>query len=320
MRICHLLLLATVVSAPVPAQSPDSTSGSRGRQVSVPQQLGPFKLARQQRYDDPAMGTMFRYLSPDTVPVDVFIYPGPDFGDACPMECAVKAIDAETKGFRDGFPLMLERGYVDSIAVTAEDTLLPDSSDAWKIGRGLQMRVVRDGDALRSDFVVWYLPTYRVKLRATYPDREPIRAYVRFFTDTLIESIIERSRIAERNRPFAMSVTLAGAPATHLDTVAASLRSLGYVIEDSSVAAPATWLQTAPRTDWTGSAMLERYGADASPALQLLAAFEPKGDSTVVRLMARRVPNGEDPNDDAAQQMSLMAVMEVLSTFTKKEP
>jgi hypothetical protein len=66
--------------------------------------------------------------------------------------------------------------------------------------------------------------------------------------------------------------------------------------------------------------MMERFGANASPPLQLLAAFEPKGDSTVVRLMARRAPNAEDPKDDAAQQMSLMAVMEVISTYTRKEP
>ena len=320
MRTCYLLLLASVLAAPVSAQVRDSASQSRGRQVSVPQQLGPFKLARQQRYDDPAMGTMFRYLSPDTIPVDVFIYPGPDFGDGCPMECAVKAIDAETKGFRDGFPLMLERGYVDSIAVTAEDTLQPDTSDAWMIGRGLRMRVVRDGDPLRSDFVVWYLPAYRVKLRATYPDREPIRAYVSFFTDKLIEAIIERTRIVELNRPITMSVTVAGAPATHLDTIAAALRSLGYVVEDSSVAARDTWLRTAPRTDWTGSALMERFGANPSPPLQLLAAFEPTGDSTVVRLMARRASDSENQKDDAAQQMSLMAVMEVISTYTRKEP
>jgi hypothetical protein len=316
MRTCFSLLVAVLTTAPLLAQNPDSTDASQGRQISVPRQLGPFTLARQQRYDDPSAGTMFRYLSPDTVPVDVFLYPGPDFDTGCPADCALEVIAAETKGFRDGFPMMRERGYVDSIEVVSEDTLRPDPDDQWKLGRALRMRVVDEGRILRSDFVVWYLPTYRVKLRATYADREPMRAYVRFFTDSLIGAIIEQSRIATAQRNTMMTVTLAGAPAEHVGTIAAAMRSLGYAIQDSAVDERASWLQTVPRTDWTGSAMMERFGRAGAPPLQLLAQLMPKGDSTVLRLAARKAQDAEG-NDDTVVQMSLAAVIELMSTVTK---
>jgi hypothetical protein len=194
MRLALPLLIALLPAGPLWSQQQDTAAAPTGRHIRVPQQLGPFKLLRKHPYDDPAQGTMFRYVWADSNLVDVFLYPGPDLDVHCPAECAATALEREVGEFRSGFAMMRERGYVDSIDVAAEDTLVPDSAAAWKMGRALNLRVVRRGEVMRSDFVLWYLPTYRVKLRATYRDREPVRAYVRFFTDSLVGAIGDASR------------------------------------------------------------------------------------------------------------------------------
>jgi hypothetical protein len=71
-----------------------------------------------------------------------------------------------------------------------------------------------------------------------------------------------------------------------------------------------------PRTDWTGRALIERHGRPCAPPLRLPPPLRPPRDSTVLRLAARKAQDAEG-NDDTVVQMSLAAVIELMSTVTK---
>ncbi len=186
------ILSALLLSASLPAQQ-DSSGAPAGTSIRVPKTIGVFRLSRRQPYDDPTLGTMFRYISPDTQLVDVFLYPGPDLEEQCAIDCAAAVLQRELDEFTASFGMMVERAYVDSIAVARIDTLLPDSTAAWRLGRAMRLAVVRRGEPLRSDLILWYLPTYRVKLRATYPDRGQRPAQIDAFADSLVAGIVRES-------------------------------------------------------------------------------------------------------------------------------
>lgn len=311
-----LLALALWIAASptsLAAQDPDSTK--EGRSIAVPRRLGPFRLVRQQPYDDPRLGTMFRYVALDSQLVDVFVYPGPDFGKNCAMECAQEAIQNEVDEFKNSFTMMRERGYVDSIEVAAEDTLSPDSSDVWKIGRAMRLNIVRRGTPLVSDWVVWYVPIFRIKVRATYPDREPERAYVRMFADSIVAAIEAESRAEERTRGITMTASYAGSIDSHVPRVAAAMRALGYIISDSIGNENGVFLRSTPRSDWTGSSLLERFGT-ASDSIRLLVIIEPRNDSTVIQI-ATQFAASATTYGDSVSMMRTAAVIEFAASLTK---
>jgi hypothetical protein len=144
------------------------------RKLAVPPFVAGFRMASRKTYEDPSDGVLLRYVSADTLVADVFVYPGPDLVAECPLECARRVIGQELESFRSGFPEMIRRDYVKEIAVTRDDTLAPPPGAAWHLGRHLLLNVRRAERAQRSDFYVYYLPGYRVKIRSTF-DETPQR-------------------------------------------------------------------------------------------------------------------------------------------------
>lgn len=318
MRHIPAILSALLVSAPLPAQL-DTAAPPAGTSIRVPQTLGVFRLSRRQPYDDPALGTMFRYISPDTQVVDVFLYPGPDLEEQCAIDCAAKVLQRELDEFTESFAMMVERSYVDSIAVAGIDTLVPDSTAAWRLGRAMRLAVVRRGEPLRSDLILWYLPTYRVKLRATYPDRGQRPAQINAFADSLVAGIVRESAAPPPPPPITMSVTVAGAPGKQLPLMAEAMRALGYQIADSVSNATRGQLRSAPRIEWADEDALAKLGGTDGPGVRLHARFTAKGDSTVVQVLAESPVRESVATVDEARRLGLMAVIELMAAFAKKD-
>jgi hypothetical protein len=99
---------------------------------------------------------------------DVFVYPGPTIGTPCDTVVATRAITDQIAGFRDGFPTMIERHYVDSIAVVDDRRLAPNPDVPWCVAEHLTLAVVREGTRQRSDYFLYVLSGYFVKIRITY--------------------------------------------------------------------------------------------------------------------------------------------------------
>ena len=312
------LISAIFASDPLPAQQ-DTSAAPSGASIRVPHRLGVFRLLRRQAYDDPALGPMFRYVSPDSQFVDVFLYPGPDLEEKCTVECAAGVLQGELDEFTRSFGLMIERRYVDSISVARIDTLLPDSAAAWQLGRAMRLAVVRRGEPLRSDFILWYLPALRVKLRATYPDREHVPAQMKAFADSLVVAIMRESAAPPPPPPIVMSVTVAGAPGEQLSRIADAMRALGYQIADSLSNATRGQMRSTPRTEWAADDALAALGGTGGPGVRLHARVTARGDSTVVQVLAESPVRESVATMDEIRRLGLMAVMEVMAAFAKRE-
>lgn len=137
-------------------------------EVTVPGRIAGFQLSHQERYENRDFGTMYRYQGTDSMFADVFVYPGPALGVPCDTTVAVRAIETQVAGFREGFPVMIQRHYVDEIAVVQDDRVAPGSDDPWCAGRHLTLDVIREGIPKRSDFYLYALPGYFVKVRMTF--------------------------------------------------------------------------------------------------------------------------------------------------------
>jgi hypothetical protein len=137
-------------------------------QLRVPPTIGRLTMQRRRDYEDPSEGVQLRYVGADSLPIDVFVYPGPDLASECSLECAGKVMHDEIEIFQSAFPEMIHRHYVDSISVVRNDSLAAGAGAPWALARQLTLAVVRNGAPQRSDFVLYYLPGYRIKIRATY--------------------------------------------------------------------------------------------------------------------------------------------------------
>ena len=172
------------------ASSATARDTAHGVSISIPPSVADFRMASRRDYEDPALGVQLRYRGPQELIADVYVYPGPDFRTGCDSTCAARVFEGELAQFQNDFPEMVRRRYFDSITVAATTPLAPGPDRPWRLGRQLQLAVLREGKPARSDFSLFYLPGYRVKVRVTYeptPERtHAIDAFVRALLPQLV--------------------------------------------------------------------------------------------------------------------------------------
>jgi hypothetical protein len=161
-----IALVSVSAPAPVYGQAPAARDG---RDLRVPRTIGEFRLTGSQPLDSAAGGGfVLRYMRADTLRADVFVYPGPDFGTNCALECAQSALANEGDGFVRSIPLLIERKFMDSATVRADSVLIAPVGAPWRLGRRISLDEVRGGAPVRSDMYLFYVERARVKVRATY--------------------------------------------------------------------------------------------------------------------------------------------------------
>jgi hypothetical protein len=158
----------------------------------IPQRVASFTFNARKDDPNPALGTQVRFETTDTLLADVFIYPGPDFGDQCDRACATRLLAQETDGFVGSFGAMKAQGYVAEITVRESHPLAPGAGTRWMMGRHFVLDVTRDGRAQRSDYWLVYFAGTRLKVRATYPDTAPNVERVAAFLDEVAGAFTTR--------------------------------------------------------------------------------------------------------------------------------
>ena len=158
-------------------------------QLRGPPLIAGLTMVRRHDYEDPSDGVQLRYVGGDSLPIDVFVYPGPDLERECPLDCARQVMKDEIDGFQTAFPEMIQRHYVDSITIVRQDTLAHAAGAPWALAQHLTLAVVRNGVAQRSDYVLYLLPGFQVKIRATYAPSERNTSVVTAFLDAAVPAL-----------------------------------------------------------------------------------------------------------------------------------
>ncbi|HEX2780802.1 MAG TPA: hypothetical protein VHM30_14975, partial [Gemmatimonadaceae bacterium] len=219
-------------------------------------------------------------------------------------------LKSEIDGFVAAFPEFIKRHYADSMTVAATRALTPASGDQWRLGHHLRARQVLKGEEQLSDLYLYYLPGFRVKLRATYPADSARAMTVSALAPRVVPAFaVNPARVADADtgRHISVTVTLAGSEPPIFAQIVAAMVKQGYTIADSSVTAGR--IVTAPYFGWPkGSEKEGWHGAD-SPGVVLMASLEPRGDSTFVALSGRSpvAPGWKDTK--VAEQVELMSVI-----------
>lgn len=188
---CALLTLSACANAPSPAAAPEPAS-SPVFDLTVPLSVAAFKMTKRHDYEEAGAGVQLRYEGPENLIADVFVYPGPDLASKCPLACASKLLAAEVAGFEGSIPEIIRRGFVQSAKITATETLVPPSAGPWQVGHHLTLAVMRDSLAQRSEFYLFYLPNFRVKVRATFTESEAHLRNISAFVTALVPVLVER--------------------------------------------------------------------------------------------------------------------------------
>jgi hypothetical protein len=160
--------------APVPDQQTAAAQDHGGRAESAfpaPERIGQFRLVDQHVYPEPRWGAQYRYRDGDALEIDLFVYPGPDFGTRCATACAKQELRTEVDGTMPAMEELVADGRLERVALVAQSSRSPSAGARWRIGHEMQLKFVRSGKPLRSDFVVHYFPGLRVKFRATYEEQ-----------------------------------------------------------------------------------------------------------------------------------------------------
>ena len=175
--------------SPAPAAATTSTPPPGYIAVRTPETISDFRLINREYFEDEAAGVGLRYERAPGLLVDVYVYPGPDLADKCGLSCAAGVLAGEISGFQESLPLLIERGNMQAARVADTRRLTPPAGARWQLGHHLILAVTRDDRPQRSDFYLYYLPKFRVKVRATYEDDRANREAVEAFTRALMPAL-----------------------------------------------------------------------------------------------------------------------------------
>ena len=322
-RWIGILAAASLASAPL-AHS-QATPDSSGITLSVPDSIGAFRMIHRKDFEEAADGVMLRYhRAADSLQADVFAYAGPAFDAECDSACAREVLRREGDEFVAAFPELQRLGYVDTITVASDRTLTPPAGAPWRMGRHLRFHQHRQGRPEWSDFYLYYLPGYRVKIRASYPPDSTRAVAAGQLAAAVPQALTTRAAASPASGKgssplsgIAITTTLHGTPQALRPVLLNLLARYGYTVEDSG--ASGGRIVTAPRYAWPKGSEKEIWHGKESPGVRLFVTLEPRGDSTTVAIGGQSPtrPNWSEPK--VAETLQLLSIMELTAALPESK-
>jgi hypothetical protein len=314
--------LATLLAGRISSVAAQSTE-PRQLALRVPDSLADFRMVARKDFDDAARSVMLRYSRADGLVADVFVYPGPDFARDCDVVCARNVFKREGDEFLELFPELIRRQYVDSIGVVSDSVLTPSADGVWRLGRHVRLRQRRNGEEQWSDFYLYYVPDYRLKVRASYgPDTAAAKSIARLagtvaFAFSRGRTVVATAPDSGDTRGTRISTTLAGLPSAVYGTLSELLGKQGYTLEDSSLAQGR--LVTNPRYEWPKGSETESWHGATSPGVRLTVFLTPSGDSTKVDILGESPTRAGWTDANVARTLQVLSVMQFASSLPKTQ-
>lgn len=197
MRVLAIVVLLSAIACAggsgagvVPGEAPQPAAPT-GPALRLPPTVAGFNLSGRRNFDDPRAGSVFRYVAPDSLYADVFLYPGPDLGANCNVQCATRVIQQEAGQFEHtDLPAMVQQNSIQSFTIELRESLQPPADSTWKLGAHVRAMLQRGNRTETSEFYVYYIPRTRVKIRVSYLDSGSRRQAVEAFIAALMPALV----------------------------------------------------------------------------------------------------------------------------------
>ena len=89
----------------------------------LPRDLPGYAVIDTTKYDNANLGLSYRYRRSDGFQADVYLYPLPSIGALCGTACAEQQAASIVSGFKETIPMLVERGYWDSVVPLSETAM-----------------------------------------------------------------------------------------------------------------------------------------------------------------------------------------------------
>lgn len=157
------------------------------RSVQAPQEVAGFRTVGRHDYPDRRLGTTVRYVGPNDLVVDIFVYAGVQVDSACDAACAVTS---EADGFVASFPELVQAGRFEQVDLAGDERLQPTPGATWAYGRHLRLRVRMQGEVMDSHYYLYSFPGFFLKVRATFPHSPAALRNVEKFVNELLRKLM----------------------------------------------------------------------------------------------------------------------------------
>lgn len=305
--LCSIALSFCPINFALFAQVPGRDSIQK--ELNIPGKIGLFELKNRRRFEDGSL--MLRYVNSASFSADVFLSSGPGFDEDCDLACATKVLHQEVDGFKSAIPEMIQRKYFDTASVLRDDTLTFPPGSLWRLGRHLLLSLRKDSETRLSDYYLFYLPGYRIKVRSTYVS-DSANALKQLLAD--LPAALTARDTTVREKHISISTKMAGGITTVVPRVIAALTRLGYSIADSSVQSGR--IITAPVSDQAMIPGALQSNGKPWPSEVITVYMAQKGD--LVELMVTAVPGNYQTDEKRNMTVELIALSRVMGELRKE--
>lgn len=127
----------------------------------IPRRVGAFHLAVYYPPDDNQQGTLYRFVGPDSVLLDVTLAPGPDLETDCALDCARREADA----LQSQWQSLWESEAAEH---ESETPSLPATANTpWRLAVGVDGHTDAE-DGPRFAWRAFYVPQTRIEVQGRY--------------------------------------------------------------------------------------------------------------------------------------------------------
>ena len=186
--IAVVVALAAACRPPSPASSPTPESLQLG--VRVPEQVGTFAVAETTVFKPASGGFGYRFLGPNRMIADLYVYPIPSRVGSCVDACARDAVAAEVQDYKNTIPAFLQRGFYDSLTVVRDTTAMVPGVATDGPGGHLAMFMVKQGRSGVTHFYLFSMRGNYFKVRMDYEPGQSTDGDVEAFVVALMTGIV----------------------------------------------------------------------------------------------------------------------------------
>lgn len=188
--IAVTIALTAACRPPSPAASPTPEPLQPG--LTIPEHVGSYAIAETTVFKPASAGFGYRFLGPNRMVADLYVYPIPSRVGSCVDACARDAVASEVRDFKAAIPVFLERGYYDSLTIVRDTTAMVPGVSTDGPGTHLALLMVKQRRPGVTHFYLFSMAGTYFKVRMDYEPGQSSDDEVEDFVSRLMTGIVAR--------------------------------------------------------------------------------------------------------------------------------